>query len=129
MTQELVDRVVSFDETTGYGFIANRDGGPDVFVHSSDVRQHKHLVRAGRLVQFALVDGERGLRATQVVPLDDSGDPIELGAEPWDVLSHSEYTTELTEALIENIPDLTLGQLAGIRAIAGGLASRRGWVE
>lgn len=60
-------RVKRFDEKKGYGFIEQEGGGPDVFVHYSDVvgEGFRTLV-PGDEVEFDLVEGEKGLKALNV---------------------------------------------------------------
>ena len=56
-----------FNETKGFGFIA-QESGPDVFVHVSAVSASglKTLVE-GQRVQFAITEGKKGLQAENIV--------------------------------------------------------------
>ncbi|MFC1763432.1 cold-shock protein [Planctomycetota bacterium] len=56
-----------FNPSKGYGFIATEDGR-DVFVHYSSISGdgYKSLAE-GEAVQFDVVDGEKGLKAENVV--------------------------------------------------------------
>jgi cold shock protein len=56
-----------FSNRRGYGFIA-REGGPDVFVHISDIEpQHgRKTLKEGQEVRFEVVQGSKGLKAAQV---------------------------------------------------------------
>ena len=58
-----------YKDSKGYGFI-KRDSGGDVFVHVSAIQMagHKTLER-GQRVDFSVVHGSRGPRASGVVPL------------------------------------------------------------
>ena len=58
-----------FNSRKGYGFIASEDG-KDVFVHYSSIKSDgfKNL-QEGDPVTFDVVQGEKGLRAENVVPL------------------------------------------------------------
>lgn len=58
-----------FNDAKGYGFI-QRDGGADVFVHFRAIRGegHRTLVE-GQQVEFAVVDGQKGLQAEDVARL------------------------------------------------------------
>ena len=55
-----------FNENKGYGFI-RQDGGPDVFVHFSAIREEgfKTLME-GQEVQFEITQGDKGLQASDV---------------------------------------------------------------
>ncbi len=60
-------RVKRFDEKKGYGFIEQEGGGPDVFVHYSDVSGDGFRTLApGDEVEFDLAEGEKGLKALNV---------------------------------------------------------------
>ncbi|MFP8965337.1 cold-shock protein [Pokkaliibacter sp. CJK22405] len=55
-----------FNDTKGFGFIA-QDTGPDVFVHFSAIQQkgRKTLVE-GQRVTFDLAESQKGLQASNV---------------------------------------------------------------
>jgi CspA family cold shock protein len=58
--------VKSFNDAKGFGFLS-RDGGPDVFVHHSEIRtQGFRTLNVGDKVQFDIVDSPKGPRATNV---------------------------------------------------------------
>ncbi len=64
-------RVKWFNERKGYGFIS-QDVGDDVFVHYSaiDGTGFKSL-QEGQVVEFDIVQGQRGPQATNVVIIRD----------------------------------------------------------
>lgn len=66
-------KVKWFNPRKGYGFIATADGR-DIFVHYSSISGdgYKTLVE-GDPVTFDIVDGEKGLRAENVVAKSASG--------------------------------------------------------
>ena len=66
-------KVKWFNPRKGYGFIATADGR-DIFVHYSSISGdgYKTLVE-GDPVTFDIVDGEKGLRAENVVSKSASG--------------------------------------------------------
>lgn len=58
-----------FNEAKGYGFIT-RDNGPDVFVHYKNiVGDGFRTLAEGDSVQFEVVEGPKGLQATDVTRL------------------------------------------------------------
>ena len=57
-----------FNETKGYGFIAQEDG-PDVFVHFSAIQGDGFkTLTDGQKVEFTVTDGQTGPQAENVVP-------------------------------------------------------------
>src|SRR5258708_38416394 len=63
-------RVIQFNETRGYGFIAPDVGGDDVFVHAEQVKACGGTVRPGTRVNFKVIAGQRGDKAYAVEILD-----------------------------------------------------------
>lgn len=59
-----------YDRRKHYGFIV-RAGHPEIYVHRSAV-QSRRLPRPGDLVEFSVVEGERGVQAIDVLVLDES---------------------------------------------------------
>ena len=59
-----------FSNEKGYGFIERGDGEPDVFVHFSAIvgEGYKSLAE-GQRVSFEVVQGDKGLQATDVSAL------------------------------------------------------------
>ncbi|MCK5426453.1 MAG: cold-shock protein [Thermodesulfovibrionia bacterium] len=57
-----------FNESKGFGFITQDDGGPDVFAHYSEIKGegYKSLVE-GDVVTFEVVEGDKGPKATNIV--------------------------------------------------------------
>jgi CspA family cold shock protein len=63
-------RVKWFDQVKGFGFISSDEGGPDAFVHYSQVRGQGHGRRnleIGQEVQFRPEMTAKGLKAFDVV--------------------------------------------------------------
>ena len=57
-----------FNETKGYGFIAQEDG-PDVFVHFSAIQGDGFkTLTDGQKVEFTVTDGQKGPQAENVGP-------------------------------------------------------------
>jgi len=66
-------KVKWFNPRKGYGFIATPDGR-DIFVHYSSISGDGYKTLAeGDPVTFEIVDGEKGLRAENVVAKSASG--------------------------------------------------------
>jgi CspA family cold shock protein len=61
-------KVKWFNTKKGYGFISAEDGA-DIFVHYSNIAADGYKTLAeGDAVTFDIVEGEKGLRAENVVP-------------------------------------------------------------
>lgn len=59
--------IQSWNDARGFGFIAPRQGGPEVFVHIEAFAGQRARPRPGQAVSFAVEDGPRGKkRATKV---------------------------------------------------------------
>jgi CspA family cold shock protein len=59
-------RVKWFNERRGFGFI-ERDDGDDLFVHYSAIQMEGFkTLEEGQEVEFDIVEGEKGLQATNV---------------------------------------------------------------
>jgi CspA family cold shock protein len=57
-----------FNESKGYGFIAQDDGGKDVFVHFSAIQGNGFRTLAdGQKVSFEIEQGPKGPQARNVV--------------------------------------------------------------
>ncbi len=60
-------RVKWFNERRGFGFI-ERDDGDDLFVHYSAIQMEGFkTLEEGQEVEFDIVEGEKGLQATNVI--------------------------------------------------------------
>jgi CspA family cold shock protein len=58
-----------FNAEKGYGFIAQPDGGEDVFVHHSAIQMNGYrTLEEGQPVEFELKQGPKGLQAVEVKP-------------------------------------------------------------
>ncbi len=59
-----------FNESKGFGFITQDDGGPDVFAHYSEIKGDgfKSLAE-GDKVTFDVVKGDKGPKAVNIVKL------------------------------------------------------------
>jgi len=58
-----------FNDAKGFGFIAQENGGADVFVHFSAIQGSGFRTLAeGQKVSFDIQDGPKGPQASNVVP-------------------------------------------------------------
>jgi CspA family cold shock protein len=63
-------RVKWFNDTRGFGFIANDDGGPDLFVHYTGITVGgRKSLHADTKVTFAVRDSPKGPEAYDVRPI------------------------------------------------------------
>jgi CspA family cold shock protein len=59
-----------FNDSKGYGFIGQDDGGEDLFVHFSSISGNGYRsLREGQPVQYDVQQGRKGLEAINVVPM------------------------------------------------------------
>ncbi|WP_331477212.1 cold-shock protein [Amycolatopsis sp. CA-230715] len=134
-------KVVRFDEVRGYGFVAPEGGGEDVFMHVNDLEVDKRLIAPGAIVEFAVEDGDRGLKASGVTLVEGAPARAAGTVAPrtehrsefddglCDVLSVPEFTAELTEALLTAAPTLTGAQIVQVRQRLVSFARGHGWID
>jgi cold shock protein len=139
-------RVLQFDEVRGFGFIAADDGGEDVFLHASVYNGDASDLVPGTGVEFQVMAGDRGRKAYAAHRLGDgpaaaSQPAPAVTSEPartiaptveegmCDVLSQAEFTHEITELLLENVPGLPGSQIVQVRNSMMDFARKRGWVD
>lgn len=139
-------KVIRFDEFKGYGFVAPDEGGEDVFIHVNDLDFDKRLLAPGVRVEYVAEHGDRGLKAGQV-QIVDSAAPVQhrpahpvahVGTESTgheyddvvcDVLARSDFSTELTEALLQANRGLTAEQVLDVREAVIRIAASHKWLE
>ncbi|RMB78617.1 cold shock domain-containing protein [Rhodococcus sp. SBT000017] len=142
-------KVIRFDEFKGYGFVAPDEGGEDVFIHVNDLDFDKRLLAPGVRVEYVAVDGDRGLKATQVQIIDGPAStalvtrrkpdvpfhdvPVsehqQLEDVICDVLSEADFTAEVTEALLTANGTVTAAQILDIRSAMLRVAHDHKWIE
>ena len=65
-------KVKWFNNTKGFGFI-EREGAADIFVHYSAIKSEGYrTLKEGQLVEFTVGQGQKGLQADDVVPVEQS---------------------------------------------------------
>lgn len=70
MSERQKGSVKWFNADKGYGFIT-LENGSDIFVHYSAIKGDGYRVlNEGQPVEFAVVDGDRGLQAQDVIPVE-----------------------------------------------------------
>ncbi|MEU5160947.1 cold shock domain-containing protein [Streptomyces sp. NPDC020875] len=135
-------RVVRFDSSRGYGFIAPDDEGEDVFLHVNDLRFPEQYLRSGLEVEFEIEEGDRGLKAAGVRLADGAAPRAAVpgtGTSPvrpadgddalCDVLRNAEFRQEVTEVLLGAAPTLTGEQILQVREGLLRFSRKHGWVE
>jgi CspA family cold shock protein len=148
-------RVLQFDHTRGYGFVAAEDGGDDVFLHASVFNGYPDMLVPGALVEFQIMAGDRGRKAYEARLADEewekepvrSADQVPAPAlqipapapaaealpadddQMCDVLSSAEFGAELTELLLNTVPELTGQQIIQVRRSILEFAKQHGWSE
>lgn len=59
-----------FNESKGYGFIAQDEGGADLFAHFRDIEGNGFKTLAeGQKVEFEVKQGQKGLQAANIRPI------------------------------------------------------------
>ena len=70
MSGKVTCSVKWFNETKGFGFLTQDNGGQDVFVHfNAIVADGFKTLTEGQKVSFNVEDGKKGPQATEVTPL------------------------------------------------------------
>ncbi|HGZ6763277.1 cold-shock protein [Vibrio parahaemolyticus] len=70
MSAKVTGSVKWFNETKGFGFLSQDNGGQDVFVHfNAIVADGFKTLTEGQKVSFNVEQGKKGPQATDVTPL------------------------------------------------------------
>lgn len=69
-----VGTVKWFNASKGFGFITPDGGGEDLFVHQSQIQTSGYReLSEGQRVSFEITQGQKGLQASLVTPMQGSG--------------------------------------------------------
>jgi CspA family cold shock protein len=61
-----------FNNAKGFGFILPDGGGSDLFAHYSAITMEGYkTLKAGQAVSFEIIEGPKGLHATNIMPIND----------------------------------------------------------
>jgi cold shock protein len=121
--------IIRFNVAKGYGFIEQDGGGEDVFLHSEELRDSGLIAPVGARVSFNILQGVRGLKACDIEVMEDAppgGDNAR--AHRPDVMSTSEFTRVITDALIDVSPSITASQIVEIRQRLIKHVNKWGWL-
>ena len=67
-----------FNNAKGYGFILPDGGGDDLFAHYSAIQMDGYkTLKAGQPVEFDIIEGPKGLQATNIQSASEEGLPAD----------------------------------------------------
>ncbi len=88
-----------FNNAKGYGFILPEGGGDDLFAHYSAIQMDGYkTLKAGQPVAFDIIEGPKGLQATNIQSASDEGLPVEH-SEDEALEVHTNGTSATSEVL------------------------------
>jgi cold shock protein len=128
-----------------------------VFVHANEVTDRGLRISPGMLVEFNVIDTDRGFKAYDLRVIDEpstptatvaavrvaatasalnSNGPVEAETaqqgyedDMLEVLSEPEFTVQITELLLANGPGLTGAAILDLRTALTHYARKNGWIE
>ena len=77
-------RVKWFNNAKGYGFIRPDNSDSDLFAHYTSIEMQGYkTLKAGQIVKFEVIDGNKGQHAVKIMPeIEDSSPEEELISSP-----------------------------------------------
>ena len=142
-------KVVRFEESRGYGFIAPDRGGDDVFLHINDLPTDSDHIISGTRVYFRVIDGGRGPKAYDVRLFDNRDDSrapapsvpstavtatrpggaVEESDVVCDVLSEQEFRADVTELILAADATINAAQVLALREALCRFAQSHRWLD
>jgi CspA family cold shock protein len=75
-------RVKWFNNAKGYGFILPQEGGEDYFAHYSSIQMEGYkTLKAGQLVEFEILEGEKGSHAINIRAAEEAAEETDKKAD------------------------------------------------
>ncbi len=79
-----IGKVKWFNNAKGYGFILPDEGGDDLFAHYSSIQMDGYkTLKAGQEVQFEIIEGPKGLQATDIQAAEGADQESAEGAKEF----------------------------------------------
>jgi cold shock protein len=105
-----------FDGTRGFGFVSSDDGGADILIHFSVLRDHgRRMLPEGTRVACEVVQGNRGLQAARVIEFDLS---TATGAD-LEMRSASRTSRSKPTELLDKAGDFEAGRVKWFNRLKG----------
>ena len=111
-----------FNNAKGYGFILPDGGGDDLFAHYSAIQMDGYkTLKAGQPVEFDVIEGPKGLQATNIQSASEEGLPSDVYeeealSEEAQAASHTNgapATSEVVSVTVDEPAPPTLAQSDG----------------
>lgn len=87
-----------FNNAKGFGFILPEGGGEDLFAHYSSIEMDGYkTLKAGQMVTFEMVQGQKGMHATHIkVAASERSNPVAGKAvrQNSDAVQMADYASE-----------------------------------
>lgn len=101
-----------FNNAKGYGFILPDGGGDDLFAHYSAIQMDGYkTLKAGQPVEFEIIEGPKGLQATNIQSAYEDGLPVEYSEDAQAEQAHTNggaATSEVVSVTVDGPAPATL---------------------